>query len=815
MVALAGCQGTIGGGSGDDRPPVPTEDMGPPGFAECGEAGAAILFFERTCAGCHQGSRYPDLSREGLVRLPDMESRIIPGEPLLVPGDPEASFLYRKMAHTQGDEGGANMPLGRASPVSELAMIEAWITSGASTDCDELDPPVVAYDPNTLDPDELFTCADPSAPRASPSRLRRVERAELTQVAIGGYNNSPKIQNNPLSAPEGLPYSTYAEGVGMDPATLNLLMLHLPEASLVWSDGDPHGYGGARPLGVYRTDIVGCMEGDAPDDACIDRYLDTMLRRGVLFRAPTDGELARIRAYTVARLADEPADGDRQETLHEIAQAAMLMTGALFRSDIGDPSTMEGTVRELSDTELAYALGSVLSTAPVGVPVRDPITSSVSPDDPDAADLNAGRLGRIAAAAADGTIRDPARRRELLRHYAGGISPDRPDLAIPRQQNTNGRGDYWLAPRLRDFFREWLGYADAGSKFKDHPAETSAIESDGGQYDSAVIGYASLQSSLNSREASLVQQLDAVIARVVLETDASGEDVFEALLTTRQWLLPSNLSVTSDTPCSSNADCSGSQVCPSEIGRCSGNTWRAYYGSTWAYGWTDPINDTDAERWVTVPAPRLGVLTHPAWLTAHGGNFEDDASLVLRGHWLRTQLFCQSFGDLSDVQGLQAMLVASDPDLSARERVRRSTEPGVDPEGDDEVTEQCFGCHSYMNSLGFPFELFNHAGFERATDHGGPPDGSTTIDNLPDEALNGAYASPEEFIRAVAGSAFARRGMVRHAFRFFMGRDEVLADGCTLLEMEQALIEEGSFLSMLEALISSETFVRRELGGAE
>ena len=34
-----------------------------------------------------------------------------------------------------------------------------------------------------------------------------------------------------------------------------------------------------------------------------------------------------------------------------------------------------------------------------------------------------------------------------------------------------------------------------------------------------------------------------------------------------------------------------------------------------------------------------------------------------------------------------------------------------------------------------------------------------------------------------------------------------------LVEMEQALIDNGSFLGMLEALISSETFVRRELGG--
>ena len=51
--------------------------------------------------------------------------------------------------------------------------------------------------------------------------------------------------------------------------------------------------------------------------------------------------------------------------------------------------------------------------------------------------------------------------------------------------------------------------------------------------------------------------------------------------------------------------------------------------------------------------------------------------------------------------------------------------------------------------------------------------------------------------------------MVRHAFRFFMGRDERMSDGCTLAEMEMALDERGSFFDMLEALIRSETFTRR------
>lgn len=809
LCLLLACQGEIGGLPDFDAGPradAPVRrDVGEP--PACGEAGVAILFFERVCAGCHQGSRaYPDLTRAGLPSLASLESRRLPGERLLVPGDPEASFLYRKMAHTQGAEGGANMPLGRASPVEELATIEAWIRDGASTDCDDLRPPDVPYDPNALDPEALFACEAADAPRSSPARLRRVERAEFTQVAMNGYNNQARVQNNPMTAPEGLPYSTYTDGVGMDPATLNLLMLHLPEATVAWSTGDPAHSGGARMNGIYRTSTVACLDADPPTDECIDGYVDTLLRRGVLFRAPRPDEHARLRAYLVGRLADEAGLGrTRQETVHEVAQAAMLMTGAVFRPELG--SGEPAGPRPLSDEELALALGHLLSTTPPRLPFRADHGFEIVPGDPDVAMPELGRLHRVALAAQDGTIQDPDVRVALFRHYAGGVDPDRPDLRLARvpPDSLANRGAHWLAPRLIGFFREWFDYGRVASIFKDHPAETSAFPSDGGQYDNAVIAWSNLLTSANGRESTLVDQLDDLIARVVHETDASGEDVFEALLTTRLYRIPSNSALVNDTPCAERADCSGSEVCADPFGRCAANIWRSSYGMGWPYGVAGEIPDTPEARWREMPAEeRMGVLTHPAWLAAHAANFEDDANIVLRGKWIRTEIFCQSFGDLSDVQGLQAMLVEAAPELRARDRVRMSTEPGG-----AESSEQCFGCHQYMNSLGYPFELFNHAGYLRAEDHGHAPDGSTVVDNLPDPALNRAYATPFEFLQAIATSRYARRGMIRHAFRYFLGRDETLADGCTLVEMEAALDATGSFLSMMEALVRSESFSHR------
>lgn len=746
-----------------------------------------ITFFESNCATCHQQSRYPDLTRAGLPQLTSLESQIVPGQRLVVPGDPAASFLYRKLAHTQGPTGGLNMPIGRASTdtVPELALVEQWIRDGARTDCGVPLPPTnVAYNPNTLDQSALFSCFDPAAARSSPSRLRRETNAEFTQVTV----NAPGARLNPLAPPAGLPYTTYPASTGMDPATLRLLMMQLPVASEIWSAGDPRA-GSGRMRGISsccsdRSNVVKCMEAAQPTSACIDGYIDTLLRRGALFRAPTADETSRLRAYLVQQIAAEASSGiSRHDTLSEIAQTALMMTGALFHSDIGDPAMTRGGLRRLSNTELAYALGSLISDAPVGVP----ISQSVSwPDDPDAAHFASGRMSLIAEAAADGSIQDPATRLRLLRHYASGISPNRPDVDTGSRA---ARGDYWLSHRIMGFFREWLGYGSANTVFKDHPGATSAFADRGDQYSATVRGYAHLQSpprTSGSSEPNLVEQLDDVIARVVVESDAAHQDVFQSLFTTRLGYLQAQPTV--NDPVSSN----------------------------WAYGVSTTVTATDAARWITwtSTSPRIGVLTHPAWLSAHGGNFEDDGSLIHRGRWIRTELFSAPVGELSDVRGLQAMLGASDPAYSARMRVRRATEPGVDPSaGPDIAAGSCWSCHRDMNPLGYVFERFNHAGFLRASDHGGPPDGSAVIDNLPDPALNRAYADVGELMTAIAQSRYARRGMIRHAFRYFMGRDEVLADGCTLVEMEAALDRDGSFFSMLEALVSSDTFVWRDLSG--
>jgi hypothetical protein len=48
-----------------------------------------------------------------------------------------------------------------------------------------------------------------------------------------------------------------------------------------------------------------------------------------------------------------------------------------------------------------------------------------------------------------------------------------------------------------------------------------------------------------------------------------------------------------------------------------------------------------------------------------------------------------------------------------------------------------------------------------------------------------------------------------------MGRSETEADACTLASMESSLDADGSFFSMVETLVASDTFQMRTLSGRD
>jgi hypothetical protein len=302
--------------------------------------------------------------------------------------------------------------------------------------------------------------------------------------------------------------------------------------------------------------------------------------------------------------------------------------------------------------------------------------------------------------------------------------------------------------------------------------------------------FGNLLSGYYGHESRLTEQLDDAIARVLV----NDTQVFRELMTTRTFYAAATLpdGVTRPASVDEYEDYFGANV---------GSTWKSTTETHRVYGIDRDIYPNRASRWITLPDDeRAGVLTHPAWLIAHGGNFEDDPSLIHRGKWIRESLLCLPVPDLSEVM-VDAVVGPSAPDKTARDRVVEATADPV-----------CQGCHQLMNPLGMPFEIYNHAGFLRADDHGRPPDGSSTLSGMPDPSLDGPVSDAVQLSERFADSPYVKRCFIRQVFRYFMGRGETRGDACTLAAMESAYDgSDGSFNEMLTALFTSDTFVYRHL----
>ncbi|MFN7734007.1 MAG: DUF1585 domain-containing protein, partial [Pirellula sp.] len=68
-----------------------------------------------------------------------------------------------------------------------------------------------------------------------------------------------------------------------------------------------------------------------------------------------------------------------------------------------------------------------------------------------------------------------------------------------------------------------------------------------------------------------------------------------------------------------------------------------------------------------------------------------------------------------------------------------------------------------------------------------------------------------ELIHRLAESDKVRQCMIRHVFRFFMGRNEMLSDSKTLIAADRAyLASGGSFKALLVSILSSDSFRYRK-----
>jgi len=196
----------------------------------------------------------------------------------------------------------------------------------------------------------------------------------------------------------------------------------------------------------------------------------------------------------------------------------------------------------------------------------------------------------------------------------------------------------------------------------------------------------------------------------------------------------------------------------------------------------------------TVPeGERLGILTHPSWLVSHSDAMDNHA--IHRGRWVRERLLG---GGIPDVPITVDAMLPDEPNNTLRERMRVTRD------------SYCWTCHQKMDPLGLPFEMYNHAGLHRKTDLGKPVDASGEIIDSGDDQLDGKVANAIEMIQKLSESRRVEQVFVRHAFRFWMGRNETLNDGPVLQAAHRAYHESGgSMKALIVSLVTSDAFLYR------
>ena len=348
--------------------------------------------------------------------------------------------------------------------------------------------------------------------------------------------------------------------------------------------------------------------------------------------------------------------------------------------------------------------------------------------------------------------------------------------AAVRRQLENPKAD---TSRILGFFREYFEYGKAPDVFKNP------------------------QPDLHHRPDVLVRDTDRLINHILAE----DKDVFRLLLTTDRSFANYNTKENKQTRKQEPSPFLQPEVPTAKNPKPRRSPEFVYGFETWPS--TQPTK---------IPAEklRLGILMQPSWLVAFSTNFHNDP--VRRGRWIRERLLGGAVLDLPI--GVEAMI----PDHEHRTLRQRF-----------EVTRdaQCWKCHRKMDELGLPFEQFDHFGrhrtaesivdleaTEKNVDSKGKSRGNlyrdasldTTgrITNSGDPKLDGDVKSPVELIRKLADSTRVRQVFVRHVFRYYLGRNETLADAKTLQDADRAYVESGgSFKTLVITLLSSESFLYR------
>ncbi|MBA4019780.1 MAG: hypothetical protein C0483_21655 [Pirellula sp.] len=343
-------------------------------------------------------------------------------------------------------------------------------------------------------------------------------------------------------------------------------------------------------------------------------------------------------------------------------------------------------------------------------------------------------------------------------------------------------------PRILQFFRDYFDYDLGGYICKDGRAlnETGVSNQGSSHYRAMFDATAS-----TDRLIELILQEDKDVLKQLLTTDrvvaTKADNIYFGERRTREEAKAAAAQKKEATAKSGKRPNENFNVTPANLSgpKTSARVSRRSYGA----------GSMQPDR-ILATAPegqRLGILTHPSWLVSHSDAMDNHA--IRRGKWVRERLLG---GGIPDVPITVDAMLPDEPDHTLRDRMRVTREA------------YCWTCHQKMDPLGLPFEMYNHAGLFRTTELDKPVDTTGEIIESGEPALDGKVADALEMIRKLAESRRVEQVFVRHAFRFWMGRNETLNDAPVLQEAYRAYKDGGgSMNALLASLLTSDAFLYR------
>jgi hypothetical protein len=210
------------------------------------------------------------------------------------------------------------------------------------------------------------------------------------------------------------------------------------------------------------------------------------------------------------------------------------------------------------------------------------------------------------------------------------------------------------------------------------------------------------------------------------------------------------------------------------------------------YGLAVPSGD-GYQKIALDPTKSAGMLTQGSWLAMHAK--ADQTSPVLRGKFVRAQLFCDPPPPPPPSVVVAPPVV--DPRLPTRQRFAQHTADSF-----------CASCHTLMDPIGFSFENWGPDGVWRDTDADQPVDATGSLTGTD---VDGDLDGVPSLASKLAGSAQVATCAATQWFRYAFGRSEQTSgDLCAISALASTLTgqdgETGDFKKMVRQTVQMAEF---------